>query len=583
VVGEITEAGGRGQVVAYLYDAGGRLQTVARASAESEADTYRVVDEIARQLLAGRHQGPAEALTRLAAVTTPSVPALKAYLEGESRLREGLFGPAVEAFQAAIAADTAFALAHYRLAVAAEWDERSELSEHAAEQAARFGARLSGHHSLLVQGLLAWRRGDAASAELIYRQIVRDHREDVEAWFQLGEVLFHANPLRGRSIVEAGEPWELVRSREPGNRFAILHLARIAALRGDSVRLDALVEPALSLEPNGDRRVLELAGWRALVFRNRTEEDRVSAQLRRSGFPTVQNVAWQLVSWSRNLAGSERLARLMLDRDRHDVAGHLILAHLDLARGMRRRAVADLPTGEGADEPLMLATRAWFASLEFVPVSAPELQRLRRELTAWRPRAIPIGPEGPEAVSLHRAAAPLLRDYLLGTLSVRLGDLAGGARAAASLEGAPGATSADRLAQTLALGVRALIARSQGHPEAALQLLERIQQPARREEVSQSPFHAVALERYLRAELLRELGRHEEALGWYASLGELSPFELVFLAPSHLHQAEIHERLGRSTEAAEHYSQFVALWKDADPEFQPPVAEAGRRLRELRR
>jgi tetratricopeptide (TPR) repeat protein len=583
VVGEVTEAGGRGQVVAYLYDARGRLQTVARASAESEADTYRVVDEIARQLLAGRHQGPAEALTRLAVVTTPSVPALKAYLEGERRLREGAFGSAVEAFQTAIAADTAFALAHYRLAVAAEWDERSELSEHAAEQAARFGGRLSGHHALLVQGLLAWRKGDAASAEITYRQIVRDHREDMEAWFQLGEVLFHANPLRGRSLVEAREPWEWVRSREPGNRFAVLHLARIAALQDDSARLAALVEPGSILEPVGDRRVLELAGWRALVIRNREEEERMNARLRQAGHLTLQNVAWQLVSWSRNLAGSERIARLILDLEPNDVAAHLILAHLDLARGMRRRAVTDLPTGEGADEPLMLIIRAYFAALDFVPVSAPELLRLRRELTAWRPRAIPIGPEGPEAMSLHRAAAPLLREYLLGTLCVRLGDLAGAARSAASLEGALGDTPEERLAETLALGMRALIARSQGHPEAALQLLERIRQPARREEVSQSPFHAVALERYLRADLLRELGRDEEALGWYASLGELSPFELVFLAPSHLRQAEIYERLGRRSEAAKHYAQFIDLWGDADPEFQPVVSEAGTRLRELRR
>jgi tetratricopeptide (TPR) repeat protein len=91
------------------------------------------------------------------------------------------------------------------------------------------------------------------------------------------------------------------------------------------------------------------------------------------------------------------------------------------------------------------------------------------------------------------------------------------------------------------------------------------------------------LERYLRADLLRELGRDEEALAWYASLGELSPFELPFLAPSHLHRAEIYERLGRRTEAADHYARFIALWKDADPEFQPQVAAAEARLKELRR
>jgi hypothetical protein len=52
--------------------------------------------------------------------------------------------------------------------------------------------------------------------------------------------------------------------------------------------------------------------------------------------------------------------------------------------------------------------------------------------------------------------------------------------------------------------------------------------------------------------------------------------------------AGIHKRLGELYEsrdpkkAAAHYSAFVALWKDADPELQPKVAEVRRRLDRLR-
>lgn len=579
VVGDVIEVGNRVRVAAYLHDAQGRLQTVARATAEREAEIHRAVDEIARQLLAGRHQGPAEALTRLAVVTTPSVPALKAYLEGERRLRAGAFGLAVESFLAAIGGDSAFALAHYRLAVAAEWDEQSGLSERATEQAARFGDRLSGHFPSLVHGLLAWRRGDATRAEGLYRSVVGHFPDDLEGWFQLGEVLFHANPLRGRSITEARGPWERVLELEPGNRFAVLHLARIAAAQDDSARLAALVQPIEGLEPNGDRRELELAGWRALVLRDQAEEDRLTALLRRSNRLTVTNVVWQLASFSRNLAGTERLGRAL---DQHMVDGPLLLAQIHLARGMRRLAEARLQTGASSQYPITLTFRAYFASLPFVPVPQPELDRLRDELTGWRPAGMPIGNGPVEVVTLHGAAAPLLRDYLLGTLSVRAGDLAAAERSAAALERAQLATPADSLAQALALGVRALMARSQGHPAAALQLLERIPRPARREETSQSPFHARALERYLRAEVLRELGRDQEALTWYASAAEISPFELPFLAPSHLHRGEVHERLGQRREAASHYARFIDLWSDADPELQPPVAAARARLKQLR-
>ena len=52
--------------------------------------------------------------------------------------------------------------------------------------------------------------------------------------------------------------------------------------------------------------------------------------------------------------------------------------------------------------------------------------------------------------------------------------------------------------------------------------------------------------------------------------------------------AAIHERLGQLYEAkgnadksAEHYRAFIELWKNADPELQPRVAAARRRLAKL--
>lgn len=50
----------------------------------------------------------------------------------------------------------------------------------------------------------------------------------------------------------------------------------------------------------------------------------------------------------------------------------------------------------------------------------------------------------------------------------------------------------------------------------------------------------------------------------------------------------IHERLGQLYEAegdvpkaAEHYRAFIKLWKNADPELRPRVAEVRRRLAKL--
>jgi hypothetical protein len=42
--------------------------------------------------------------------------------------------------------------------------------------------------------------------------------------------------------------------------------------------------------------------------------------------------------------------------------------------------------------------------------------------------------------------------------------------------------------------------------------------------------------------------------------------------------AQIYERRGDRAKAAEHYGQFIELWKDCDPELRPLVESARQRL-----
>ncbi|HWG52653.1 MAG TPA: hypothetical protein VN677_05085, partial [Gemmatimonadaceae bacterium] len=44
---------------------------------------------------------------------------------------------------------------------------------------------------------------------------------------------------------------------------------------------------------------------------------------------------------------------------------------------------------------------------------------------------------------------------------------------------------------------------------------------------------------------------------------------------------QLYESLGKTDKAAENYRAFIQLWKNADPELQPRVADARRRLARL--
>ena len=54
-----------------------------------------------------------------------------------------------------------------------------------------------------------------------------------------------------------------------------------------------------------------------------------------------------------------------------------------------------------------------------------------------------------------------------------------------------------------------------------------------------------------------------------------------YLAPSYQRLGELWEQKNDPAKAATYYSKFVELWKNADPELQPKVAEVRRRLARL--
>ncbi len=220
LLGSVHEIGGRLRIQAELYsEADTAAGTLARAAAEGDTtQLFQLVDRLSADLLAGRGRGLSSRLMQSAALTTHSLDALKAYLKGEQHLRggDGNFDSAIGGFQQAVTEDSTFALAYYRLGVAAGWAQRPGISVPATQKALTLGARLDDRDRRLLTAFAAYQRGAADAAEQEYRAILRDYPDDLEAEFQLADLLFHYNPARGRPIAEAREPFNHVLARDPG-------------------------------------------------------------------------------------------------------------------------------------------------------------------------------------------------------------------------------------------------------------------------------------------------------------------------------------------------------------------------------
>jgi tetratricopeptide (TPR) repeat protein len=62
---------------------------------------------------------------------------------------------------------------------------------------------------------------------------------------------------------------------------------------------------------------------------------------------------------------------------------------------------------------------------------------------------------------------------------------------------------------------------------------------------------------------------------YYAKSLEVDDFAL---AGTHKRLGELYEARNERQKAMSHYTRFVELWKNADPEFQPKVTEAKQRI-----
>jgi DNA-binding SARP family transcriptional activator/TolB-like protein len=567
LLGSVVDAGGRVQISATIYDANGKRLAVADASAASESDIMRVVDDVARGLIRAELGNDAR-FGKEAALSTSSLPALKNFLEGEEALRSSRYAAAVEFYQKAVELDSTFALAWYRISTTADWQSQSALVSQAIHKAKSFEARLPSEDRLLLDARTASLAGNDDEVERVYNTILSAHPEDAEAWTQLAETIFHNGRWRGRPIDESRNAFAHVAALRPADGSSRLHLARLAALRDDSAALDTLLpQAALGVTDAGEK--LELSTLVALASDDMHRRARFLdslASLRDVGVQAeaVQLAAWRIATFATDASTAERMALILASSEttpQTRASGLVLAAHMAGARGRWNESKKFLDAASNLDPSLAARTRANLASSGIFPLGPGENENIAAQVSR---------------LTLSSSGRSSITDaWVVGRLAAMRHDTVAALKSVARMDTfAASDTSLAPIVLHLRNQIEARVAAVRGDTISALALVEAgwpRTNPLAHYQWLQSDAYTMASSRFSRARLLESTGRLEEALQWYETVPEDQGYSTILLAPSYLRRAVIEEKLGRKRAAAELYGRFVKLWRDADPELQPQV------------
>jgi eukaryotic-like serine/threonine-protein kinase len=224
----------------------------------------------------------------LGATTTRSLPALKHLLAGEQLFRHGRAGEALAEYRDALAADSTFALAAYRLAVVDAWSRSPHYiggtPPEALARALKLVDRLPGREALLARTLPLLDQADLRALPAL-QQLVRDNPNDAEAWFQYGDALFHLGGAAGEPRQAFRDALHRATELDPGFGPAYIHLAEDAFDRLDSTEVGRIVSVLQRIDSGSPRTTGLTLAWQ-FVWGDSTARVKV-----RSALDTAQSLA----------------------------------------------------------------------------------------------------------------------------------------------------------------------------------------------------------------------------------------------------------------------------------------------------
>ena len=245
VSGNVFATGGRLRVTAQALDAvTGNVLVRAEVEAAADADVRPAFDQLAVRLL--EVAGLPTSTSDVAAVTTRSLDAYRAYVRGMTLTRQSAYGRAEEAFREAVRLDSTFAYAWARLALArGAWNLAELLNPMsptygAIERAAALSSRLPPRQAASLR-LMAWFfRGRLTAARDLADSLLRADPEDLDvgefrAGFEMLDPVLDTTVspprLRGSFNRVVSEARSLL-DRDPGRRYVYAPIGYAYATAG---------------------------------------------------------------------------------------------------------------------------------------------------------------------------------------------------------------------------------------------------------------------------------------------------------------------------------------------------------------
>jgi serine/threonine-protein kinase len=568
VFGQVLGSGGDSvRVNATLYDVG-----AGRALAEFQVHDLsdridRVADSLTVALLRELGRTRPIGAVRLASLGSASLPALKAFLQGEQLYRRTAWDSAIASYQRAIDTDSTFAPALRRVGLAMGWQRSGfdSLSRAYHLRAGAFNRGLAPRDSLLIAadslsaslygspyGLEHWARMRRLFNTL--DEATRRYPADPEVWYALGDARYHfgVGPHLGVDERQILEAFDRAIALDSAFGPSYIHPVSLGLALDGPAGAERYSRPYLSLAPRDvDAQGIRLATQLVGPERDNRRRQRL---LDTASLEALHHAALTITAWPDSDEAGVALLRVLRDRvpPADSAKARDMLAHQLLYRGHLREAVRVATPG----------ARTVFA--EAALLGAVPADSTSRALARWLQRDTLFTSESARWWASTADTAMLVRAVVIADAMAQ-GELVGRPFGGTSKSGV---RDAGRYAGR---ALRAYLDLARGDSARAL---------AGFRALPDTLCHTCALDRLTLAQLLAGRTRYAEAAAILDGhrVRTHSTLQGGLWA---LERARTHEHLGDRARARDDYRFVVEVWRHSDPELRPFVAEAQAALQRL--